>query len=408
MELLHQIMDGLTPHDGLSPALKFFVENAPFVTALTAAVFTLFTLLEVVAFRRHRAANQPGHRPGFIEKIRPYILIFGIFAATLFGLIEIHTKWMRKPQEIIWKEQVASSLNTCLDKFRKLPQPAQDRIHQRLQANYESEQLHCLANAIQRSGPGALGIDTNLPVATRFRLDVRLADTLLAIDGVPKILSVALSIDDKRFLGYGYNLSERMAKYSEAANREYFVRNGCASVKVDGDRCTTSNSVSRRVFTWILNPDEIATDPNEKISSLLKRIPPSYGADHYKTYFGTLETGRLMKTPPVLIRFSKFSESAYVGTLGRTDATYVFFSNLAEFWDKSLADAEIASGRIASSWGTPNQRVFIWVYFPSGEDEAREATWESVMNLLKDLRIDAEISAMIQGEGGLITHAARR
>ena len=169
-------------------------------------VFAVFTLLKVVAFRRHPTASGHSRRHGFIGQIRPYVMMFGIFAATLLGLYEIETNWIRMPLEIIWRDQVDRTPQTCLAKLAALPAAKRDEIQQRLLKNYESLRLQCLAYAVQSAHANERMISPDAPAADFFRVDMRRANALLTVPHVSDILSEAFSIESTRYLGYGYSL----------------------------------------------------------------------------------------------------------------------------------------------------------------------------------------------------------
>lgn len=401
VELLHAILDSLTRQDSLPQPLRFFVEQAPFVTAITVMVFAVFTLLEVVAFRRHITASGHSRRHGFIGRIRPYVMMFGIFAATLLGLYEIETNWIRKPQEIVWRDQVDLTLQTCLDKLAALPAAKRDEIQQRLLKNYESPRLQCLAYAVQSAHANERMISPDAPAADFFRVDMRRANALLTVPYVSDILSEAFSIESTRYLGYGYSLPVKTTQYSDAVIHEYLIRNRCATASTNQKSpCFDKNNLpqQRQLFTWIMPAGAITSDPNETIGKLLAQAEPVSGAQSFASSLADLQNGRLKKTPPVLIRFGRFPSSAYLGTIGRQQSTYVFFSNLGEVWNKTIYEAEAASGRVIRERdkGDPSLSMFIWLYYPSGEDDARPATWGNVIELLHEVPVAPEIARLVQ------------
>jgi hypothetical protein len=392
MEFLQAIFEHL-PHPTSHSWFGFVVERGPLIAAI--GVLLLFPA-EMVLRRWSRHWNLSEQAKRRLELFGTSVLMFTLLVAVTFGLYSTSVNSIPKPQEIIWKEQIASTLHRCVDNVQKLPYEKHQEIDRRLAKKYESAALHCLAYGIQNSDAAELLLHPNAPAAEQFRVHMRLADTLLSIKDVPRILSNAFSIDSQRFLGYGYSLPEHASRYSDAMTREYLIRNRCAMAGKPNGPCADARA-SKQLFTWILTPSDVAVDPDEKIASLLRRIPPKENVDAFAKYSADFDKGRLTKSLPPLIRFSKFSENDYLGTIGRPSATNVFFSSLAEMWNKSIADAELTSGRIAnaSSAGESSERIFIWVYFPAGGDDARAATWENVFTMLKyEIKVDPEIASL--------------
>ena len=389
---------------------EFLSENGPLITGLCAIAFTL---IEVIGTLRKRGSQQPhglpgaqqphglpGHQEphGFFEHVRVFALMIGILLATSIGLYTIQTKWMRKPAEIVWKEQIEHRLDKCI---AKLKEPALQQLAQRLEAKYETPELHCLAHAMQRvAGEHRKATGSSLG-ANSFRMEMKFADALLAVPPVAGILQRSFSISNE-FLGYGYSLPNQSTRYSDATVHEYLIRNRCATWSQG--RCPKPEQIDRQVYSWVLNSVELAKKPNEKIGTLIASQPPTArdnapGSTEAKDSFAPLlkgirEHSRLKSAPPILIRFAKFPKSNYAGTIGRRDAAYVFFSNLAEVWDKSINEADIASGRVVTPMsGDESLTFFMWLYFPTGDNDARLASWENVMYFLEhDVQVDSEIA----------------
>jgi hypothetical protein len=392
VEFLRSIFESL-PQPANDSWLNFLVERG----ALIAAIGVLLLYPAEIALRRwssHWRLSDVQKRR--LELFGTFVLMFTLLLVVGLGLYSESVKSIPKPQEIIWKEQVSSVLHNCMGYLQKIPYEKHQEIDRRLGGRYESSALQCLAHAVQVSYAAEPQLHQNAPGAEQFRAHVRLADVLLSIKDVPQILSNSFSIDAQQFLGYGYSLPERATRYSDAATREYLIRNRCATTGKAAGPCAQAKP-SKQLFTWVLVPSDIAADPNEKISSLLKRMPPQANEDLFKRFSANFDKDRATTSLPPLIRFSKFSENDYMGTVGRSSATYVFFSSLADMWDRNIPEAELVSGRIANalSAGDDHERIFIWAYFPAGSDDARVATWENVFAILKrEIKVDPDIAAM--------------
>lgn len=66
-------------------------------------------------------------------------------------------------------------------------------------------------------------------------------------------------------------------------------------------------------------------------------------------------------TEDAVVRFARFDEKFYKGTLGRPDARRVVTSNLTEVWDLTIQQAAERSGYTYKGGG---DTLFIWVYVP--------------------------------------------
>jgi hypothetical protein len=233
-------------------------------------------------------------------------------------------------------------------------------------------------------------------MAEHFRFDTKIADTMMSIPGVSDILKVSFSIDGAQFLGNGYSVPIGAKQYSDAKTHEYLIRNLCVTRNEnENSPCRDDSAENHQFSTWVMRSEEIADNPNIKIGDLLTKVRS--GSTNWQILQQHLKDDkRLRADPPLLIRFAKFPERFYLGTVGRSDATYVFFSNLAEVWDKSFFDAEADSGRIwvENTASDPGLKIFIWIFYPSAKDDAHLATWDYVIGRLESMKVDAEIAAL--------------
>lgn len=391
MELGQSIFENVPHASGMSAIVELIIERGPFVAAVASMIFIL---IDVVAMRWRRGREVPEKANRILELFNSFGLMFGIVLATAFGLYALHSKWMPKPQEVVWQERIAETLQKCLTNLEALPFEKRQSIEQRLLRKYESPKLHCIVFALQNAGTAEISLRSDASAAERFHADIRLADKLLEIPRVSEILGRAFSISKENFLGYGYSLP---SDGSEPRAREYLVKNQCSTSSKPGGPCALPNSASPQIFTWILSPSDVKA--GDTIGTLLRRIKPEENRDAFDALLKEIDEGRLDKTPPLLIRFSKFSISSYAGTIGRTDATYVFFSNLAEMWARSISASETISGREpdTSAGGTPGVRVFVWIFYPTSADDAQPATWKNIFRLLKSvIKVDSDIAALAQ------------
>jgi hypothetical protein len=199
-----------------------------------------------------------------------------------------------------------------------------------------------------------------------LRRDQAMAEVLLSYDCIRALLEIRFGIR-KNFLGTGLSLPQGMDKYCAAGVHEYLIPN-----VQDSDEL---------VWTWKLKPlglsfrkkvkDLIAGDPKEfplasgSVEQLKEVVLPRIAEKHTDT--------------PLVIRFAKFPEVYYKGTIGRPIANRVFASNLAEVWDLTLEEAARQSGYNIAGSTREGERFFIWVFAPAHADEAVPATWGEVL-----------------------------
>jgi len=373
-------MQGQAFSIGLSAFLDFISQRGPFVAAFASMIFVMIDVV-AVRWRRTRPVAPKANR--LLELLNSFGLMFGIVVATGLGLYSVNTRWMPKTPEVIWQEQITESLERCLARLEALPFERRQRLVEQLRMNFDSLDLQCLAMAIRDARHAEITVPADASVSDHLRVTMLHGLKLLEIPSANKILRAAFGIRRETFLGYGFSLP---GDSSEPRAHEYLVKNQCSTSSRASGPCSQPNSGSREVFTWILSPSDVT--PDETIGNILKRVPPEDSREDFASILAAIDSGRLAKSPPLLIRFSKFVISNYAGTIGRADASYVFFSNLAEMWDKSIPASETLSGRLPDpdAQGKPGLRVFIWLYYPSSADDGRLATWQNIFALLKSLK----------------------
>lgn len=231
--------------------------------------------------------------------------------------------------------------------------------------------------------------------------DVALGNALLenfeeegSIGGV---LYDVYGIDSEEFLGIGRSLPAASAdipgdRYSEAVVREYLVPNQCAET-IDATICATR---SPRLWAWVF--DSMESIDGKTVRDVLRDAAPRAGAD-------TIEYQRLrerifgeqpdLHEPTVLLaRFHMFSINHYVGSAGRPEARYVFFSSLEDVIDLPMRDAYARSGAsdaFRRNEGASDIRAFLWVYMPADGRGHWLATWRNLFLDLRRLRVHPRI-----------------
>jgi hypothetical protein len=210
--------------------------------------------------------------------------------------------------------------------------------------------------------------------AEALRMDQAMADVVLSYDDVKKILADQFGIRQE-FLGTGMSKPLGSTPYSLASVHEYFVEN-----HLDTHDHVWLWKITRpgRFFSHSLQSfiagekgQRVAPDNREKkttnfdddLSEILLRIK---NKDH--------------PFPP-MIRFARFDQLRYKGTLGRPTANRVFTSNLTEVWDLTIQQAAEKSGYMYKDGG---DTLFIWVYVPFHSNEFTPATWRHVLAYLPE------------------------
>jgi len=269
-----------------------------------------------------------------------------------------------------WQKELEKSAAQCAVKKRqksKTP-PAKDQ-----QEKDQRELSSCLADKLDPvlgKRPGR----TESNKVTGLASDLLAGQLMLANTTIRDVLTLRLSTGS-RFLGSGFSEPEGQVNYAEARVPEYLVPN--------------LSDQSPRVWIWKFDPWKMegqkSVEDHKLMDVLLDLRHPLNHADFNQVWDSVRQDPSVNGAPSVLVRFALFKpEIRDSGCLGRTEATRVFMSSLAEVKDKTAREAAKNSG-----WSLPGQndnsgrQLVIWVYAPTSDGEVIPATWGNVLDNFK-------------------------
>ncbi len=244
-------------------------------------------------------------------------------------------------------------------------------VHRKLSVEPITERA--VADALRVRPPALPERPTGHKEADLLRRDQAVADVLLSYDGVRKILAARFGIGDD-FLGTGLSKPLGRVPYAQASVHEYLI----------------DNHADTHDHVWVWKLDAAGRDISQPIRSFLAderaRTPPqNYGLKPTSRFEDDLkEIALRVKNPdhpiPPMIRFARFDQKFYKGTVGRPDASHAFTSNLSEVWDLTIQQAAEKSGYNYRDGDT----LFIWVFVPYHSNEFTPATWRHVLERLPE------------------------
>jgi hypothetical protein len=242
------------------------------------------------------------------------------------------------------------------------------KIHEKLSVEPVTEKA--LIDALRIKIPSLPNSHTEADV---LRRDQAIADVLVSYAGVKKILARRLGIYED-FLGTGLSKPLGPTPYSFTSVHEYFVEN--------------QSDTHPHVWLWKLSPP--GTGFSIPVQTLIsgdgERVAPDNHQKGSRDFDDELKEILLrVKNKhhplPPMIRFARFDQVKYKGTLGRPEAAQVFTSNLSEVWDLTIQQAAEKSGYRYKDNG---DTLFIWVFVPYHSNEFAPATWRQVIERLPD------------------------
>jgi hypothetical protein len=243
------------------------------------------------------------------------------------------------------------------------------QVHEKLSAEPVDEQA--LIEAVRIKVPSLPNAHSEAEV---LRQDQAIADVLMSYKGVKKLLSDKFGIRDD-FLGTGLSKPLGSTPYALASVHEYWIKN--------------HRDTHEHVWFWKLNPPSKGF--SQPIQTLIAgdkelRITPNNYEKEKHSFDDELKEilirVRNKDHPlPPMIRFARFDEKYYEGTVGHPGANRVFTSNLSEVWDLTVQQAAERSGY---SYKDKGDTLFIWVIVPYHSNEFAPATWRQLFVNLPD------------------------
>ncbi|QDU23031.1 hypothetical protein [Urbifossiella limnaea] len=244
-----------------------------------------------------------------------------------------------------------------------------DQVHSVMTAGEVTDET--VVRALRLRPPGVEGADAE---GGALRRDQAVADVYMSYPAVQKLLDRKLGIKPD-FLGTGLSKPLGQPSYAFAAVHEYLVEN--------------HPDTHDHVWLWKVKPpgryfsrplqDFLGGGPEDRVAPENPK-KPAHGFDDELKEIQLRVKNKDHPFPP-MVRFARFDEKFYKGTLGRPDAKRVFTSNLTEVWDLTIQQAAERSGY---SYRGGGDTLFVWVYVPYHSNEFTPATWHHVLARLPD------------------------
>lgn len=350
-------------HDRLAYAGMVLTAATTTVSAAVAAAYTLRATQRAAA-----AASPAGSRPArLLAHARRWLgtAAAGAFLALLLASLAYQYETLSGTAPPGWHDTPPRTETVQSVEWRVW----RDQVHDILTAGEVTDDT--VVRAMRVRPPGATDADAEGGV---LRRDQAVADVYMSYPAVQKLLDRRLGIKPE-FLGTGLSKPLGPTPYALAAVHEYLVEN--------------HPDTHDHVWVWKVKPpgryfsrpiqEFLAGGPDERVAPENPRKPAHAFDDELKEI--QLRVKNKDHPFPPMVRFARFDEKFYKGTLGRPDAKRVFTSNLTEVWDLTIQQAAERSGYTYKGSG---DTLFIWVYVPYHSNEFTPATWHHVLARLPD------------------------
>ena len=331
-------------------------------------------------------------------------IFLGVSIVTMFGAFYLfQSKYEIKHSTTAAAEQIVSADEKCLSRAAgKSPPPA---------AAKNPDALACLAYAFQTFAPK----DAPEAVSARFYQDVELGNELLSNHDVADTLWANFGINWQSFLGTGYSMpsiqgggveNQNTLEYGRATAREYLVENTCAERMPAEKICPSRDSTA---WAWRVPVQSLDT---MTVEDVVFSLPPDDGANEYSDFVANWKKGAY--ADPILIRFARAPADKYLGTVGRSEAKYVFFTNYEDVKSRLLSEAFRLSGAKLDGGNkldgsNRNTIMLVWISAPfSAAGHRYLATWSNVFYLLRNFDATSQSKMMADAAPGLGPAAERQ
>lgn len=321
---------------------------------------------------RHTLIPHTGHAfwtalPWFSTAVLVLVLVFGVIPDRAIKQDNLlANSWLK------WQNDLEKAAGQCT-KARPLTWVARLQLaimptNQADQAKTaaEKDRAQCLARELTPVISNRPRPERKTDVTGMAR-DLMAGQLLLNDDNVSSVLGDRLSIGE-RFLGSGRSQPNDEKDYKAASVPEYLVPN--------------LSDQSPDVWVWELDEGRIHGQKpimERILLEVLRSSAPKYNADFVGNW-DSLE-GHLQPNDarPILVRFAALDPRKYSGCLGRPTATRVFMSNFGDLAQRTVGEAARSTGWTAPDKPDSSQKLFVWVYAPTGEYQAVSATWGNVL-----------------------------
>ncbi|MGN6516617.1 MAG: hypothetical protein ACTHLR_12360 [Rhizomicrobium sp.] len=282
-------------------------------------------------------------------------------------------------------EDIVFTYHDCLDATKDIP--AAEIGAMAAERPPHPVELQCLAFAVKKFAPDHAAEQASVALAEDEELGHRLLNDPAKDNPISNTLYDSFGINGDTFLGTGYSVprakDDEEIRYGDARMREYLVPNYCA---MSNPPCARRYDT---IWSWTVEPRHLSDYDN--IESLLETRDANADPQAFRDLWK-----RQGKSAGWLIRFQMFPRQKYKGTVGRPNATYVFFSELDQALKMSLRDAVRTSGSTSKEIdsASDDKMVFVWVAAPAEtNDYTKIATWQNVFLLLKNVDVSDSVKA---------------
>ena len=347
-------------------SLKFSDNFAYISTSLTT--LTLVLLLSAFFFSSWK-----------IYLVRATIILLFAISLVLCGLL--YWKYFVDVDDwVTWNERVSAKVDVCERKYKE-EHPEEKSKEEKLRI-YDAK-ASCIGKAVHEEKYPHQGQESKLKIAS-LENDIRAGSYLMKSPVIPEVLKTKLGVGEK-FIGTGLAIPSGVGKvYSDARFPEYLVPN--------------LRENEAEILTWKINSDLESKVSSQTIECLIigcgNKISPSNikfevkeEKAKYDRIIGQIQNpkNRTSDEKIVLIRFNRFPEGDYKGTLGRPEASWVFMLRLRDVWTMSLNDALTYSGHNIEGSQSTNT-IFVWIYISDNSSNSRiPATWLNMVDNIDKL-----------------------
>lgn len=298
-----------------------------------------------------RASQDPEFMPGSLRSRPAFAFAAGIvLCLSIFALVRF------------WPTAPPSAAPSAV-----VPTQYQELVQSDAWRNWRKQIQEKLSGDKITEGMIADALKLELPARSEhagpaLRRDQAIGEVLMSYPQVRNILWDRFGIHEENFLGTGLSKpSGGSNNYGTASLHEYLIKNHFAD--------------SKDIWMRKLDPINHSDDLRMTVSQLFGKESMSPTEKEIVQRVMDKNT-----SVPVVIRFARFNSVDFSRQLGPKNRRYVFASNLAEVWSKSVTDAANLSGYISPKGDT----VYIWVYLPTHANDVVPATWDQVLKLLRE------------------------
>jgi hypothetical protein len=299
----------------------------------------------------------------FFPKHKPWtvlpLLVSALLAIVLTLFVNPSRQNLMARSWVEWQQNLEDTADKCssspADKSEKAIDEAENKRDKCLNENL-SPLLAVRPRPIQESDVATLASD------------VMAGQMLLANNTARSALDERFGVREK-FLGTGRSEPVGGKDYKDASVRDYMV----------------PNLSERSPNVWVWQPENLSLIRDQKLLDVLHTVSQTNTTPEHPDFTHSWDRlkDRLQPnaTRPLLVRFALISaQTHYSRCLGRKKATRVHMNNLSDLAERTVGDAAWSTGwTVPEKLDDPGQKLYIWVYAPTEEDQAVAATWGNVL-----------------------------